>query len=68
MTALHIFLIAIAVAIILEGVLPFLSPRRFRESLAGILRIGDRGLRAMGLGAIVTGIVLLYVIRFIGGG
>lgn len=66
MTTLHIFLIAVAVAIILEGVLPFLSPRLFREGLAGILRVGDRGLRTMGFCAIAVGIALLYVIRFVG--
>lgn len=66
MSTLHILLIAIAVAIILEGILPFLSPRLFREGLASLLRVSDRGLRIAGLCAIIAGIAVLYTLRYIG--
>jgi uncharacterized protein YjeT (DUF2065 family) len=65
MTAFHVLLIAIAVTIIFEGVLPFLSPRMFRRGLFQLLHVSDRGLRTSGLCAIVAGIVLLYALRFI---
>lgn len=65
MTALHILLIAIAVAVILEGVLPFLSPRLFRQGLLHLVQASDRGLRTAGLCAIAAGIALLYILRFV---
>ncbi|MGH8127662.1 MAG: DUF2065 domain-containing protein [Gammaproteobacteria bacterium] len=61
---MHILLIAIGVAIFLEGIVPFLSPRRFRQGLAQLLQVGDRGIRVMGLAAIVAGIVILYLVRY----
>ncbi len=53
---MRILLMAVGIAIFLEGVVPFLSPRLFRQGLASLLQIGDRGLRAMGLTAIVAGV------------
>lgn len=61
---MHILLIAIGVAVFLEGVMPFLSPRRFRQGLAQLLQVGDLGLRLMGLTAIVSGIAILYLVRY----
>lgn len=63
---MHILLIAIGVAIFLEGIVPFLSPRRFRQGLAQLLQVGDRGLRVMGLAAIVAGVAILYLVRYTG--
>lgn len=63
---MHILLIAIGVAIFLEGIVPFLSPRLFRQGLAQLLQVGDLGLRLMGLAAIVSGVVLLYTVRYSG--
>lgn len=57
---------ALAVAAVFEGVLPFLSPRLFRQSLDSMMRLGDRPLRLMGLAAMVFGIALLYAARYAG--
>lgn len=65
MSALHILLVAIAIAVILEGVLPFLSPRLFRQAIFRLLQVSERGLRATGLCAIVLGTALLYTLRYI---
>jgi uncharacterized protein YjeT (DUF2065 family) len=63
---MRILLMAVGIAIFLEGVIPFLSPQLFRRSLASLLQVGDRGLRAMGLSAIVAGVAILYLVRYTG--
>lgn len=64
--SLRLFVTAVALAIVFEGLLPFLSPRLFRQGLAGMLQLGDRALRIMGLAALVVGVALLYVVRLSG--
>ncbi|MGA7965230.1 MAG: DUF2065 domain-containing protein [Gammaproteobacteria bacterium] len=63
---MHILLVAIGIAVFLEGIVPFLSPRRFRQGLAQLLQVGDSGLRLMGLAAIVSGVAILYMVRYSG--
>lgn len=63
---MRILLAAIGIAIFLEGVVPFLSPRLFRQSLASMLQVSDRGLRAMGFVAILAGVGVIYLVRYTG--
>jgi len=57
------FLAAIALVLVLEGILPFLSPSRLRQTLLLAAQLNDASLRLIGLSAMVLGIVLLYVVR-----
>lgn len=57
---------ALAIAVVFEGILPFISPRLFRQSLDSMMRLGDRQLRLVGFAAMVFGIALLYVARYTG--
>jgi uncharacterized protein YjeT (DUF2065 family) len=52
---------AIALVLVIEGLLPFLSPQRWREVFSQALRLNDGQLRFFGLVAIVMGLVLLMV-------
>ena len=54
---------AIALMLILEGLLPFLNPGRYRNILAMMEKVSDSQLRTMGLVVMVVGGVLLTVIR-----
>ena len=56
-------LAAIALVLVIEGMLPFLNPARFKQHLAMMLQMEDRTLRNIGLGSMVAGIILLYVVR-----
>lgn len=47
---------------VIEGLIPFLSPRRFRESLLRAASIEDRPLRIVGFVAMVAGAVMLHVL------
>jgi uncharacterized protein YjeT (DUF2065 family) len=57
------FLSAVGLMLVMEGMLPFLSPRRFRRMLAGVIQADDRVLRAVGLLSMVAGAMLVYLIR-----
>jgi uncharacterized protein len=56
-------LAATALVLVIEGVLPFLSPRRFREALYLAAQMSDQGLRIMGLASMFLGLVILYLVR-----
>ncbi len=56
-------LTAIALVCVLEGLLPFASPRKYREMVAELTRLSDNSLRSIGLAVIIVGLVILYVVR-----
>ena len=56
-------LTAFALVLIIEGLLPFASPGRYRQMVAQLVMLGDNHIRTVGLVIIVIGLVLLYVVR-----
>ncbi|MDJ0794982.1 MAG: DUF2065 domain-containing protein [Woeseiaceae bacterium] len=54
---------AVALVLILEGMLPFISPRKYREMVAEISRLGDNQIRNIGLVVMVIGVVVLFIVR-----
>jgi len=54
---------AAALMLVLEGVLPFLSPKLFRETMQVMLEKDDRQIRSASLFAMVAGAVLLYIVK-----
>ncbi|MCR9106631.1 MAG: DUF2065 domain-containing protein [Gammaproteobacteria bacterium] len=56
----QVFPIAVALLLILEGLLPFLSPERWRAMLAAVATMDDRVIRRFGLGSMLCGLGLLY--------
>jgi len=54
---------AFCLLLVLEGILPFLTPRGWRDAVSGLGRLGDRGLRLIGLSSMLLGTVLLYCIH-----
>lgn len=57
------FLAALALMLVVEGVMPFLSPGRFRATLAAMLQMPERTLRLVGLGSMIVGVLMLYWVR-----
>ena len=57
------FLRALALVMVIEGLLPFLSPRRFRESMLRAASLNDRMLRVFGLIALLVGAGLLQFVN-----
>ena len=54
---------AIALVFIVEGMLPFISPTRWRAMLAMAAQMDDRMIRNIGLGSMLFGVVVLYLVH-----
>ena len=50
---------AIGLVLVIEGLLPFVSPAKWRLYMREILKLGDRQIRAFALLAIALGLVLI---------
>ncbi|MCY1278792.1 hypothetical protein D9M68_286760 [compost metagenome] len=55
--------IAVCLMLVLEGILPFLYPRRWRETITQVARLPDRHLRLIGLASMLLGTTLLYLLH-----
>ena len=53
-------LIAVALMLVIEGILPFLSPTKMRGILLRMLEMDDKSLRISGLVSMVIGVIMLY--------
>ena len=49
--------------LVLEGLLPFLSPKGFRDKMLAMLEMNDRQIRFASLTAMLAGVLLLYVVK-----
>lgn len=56
-------LVAIALVLIIEGIIPFLAPDKFRQALAQLNQLPDQALRMIGLVCMTLGIIFLYFLR-----
>lgn len=54
---------ALALMLVLEGLLPFVSPKGFRNAMQAMLEMNDSQLRNASLFAMVAGALLLYVVK-----
>ena len=52
---------AVALMLVLEGLLPFLSPRRWRSMFERATQLSDGQIRFVGLSSMLIGVVLLLV-------
>lgn len=60
---MHDVLVAVALLLVIEGMLPFLSPERFRRLLLLMAAEHKRSLRLAGLASMVSGVALLYLVN-----
>ncbi|NVK40959.1 MAG: DUF2065 domain-containing protein [Oceanospirillaceae bacterium] len=56
-------LIGLCLMLVIEGVLPFLYPQRWRRMVVQLSQIDDGTLRLFGLLSMLAGVVLLYWIN-----
>lgn len=52
--------VAMALLLVLEGIVPFLTPAGFKRAIEGVLGVSDRHIRIAGLVSMIAGVVLLY--------
>ena len=60
---MELWVSALALMLILEGILPFTAPRTWREAFRRIIELTDGQLRFAGLASMVVGLVLLALVR-----
>lgn len=56
-------MVGFCLMLILEGIIPFLYPQRWRGLVQQLALISDRSLRVMGLCSMLLGLVLLYTVH-----
>lgn len=54
-------LAAFALMLILEGLLPFLSPNGWRETFRRLTEMSDGQIRFIGLSSMIAGLLLLFL-------
>lgn len=55
--------VAFALVLVIEGVLPFLMPGRWRDTVRQVAELDDQVLRGIGLLSMLLGIGLLYLVN-----
>ena len=59
----QLLLTAFALVLILEGLLPFAGPGRYRKLVDELARLSDNQLRTTGFVLMLAGLLLLYFVR-----
>ena len=49
--------------LIIEGMLPFISPKKYRQMVAEISQLGDNQIRNIGLVVMIIGVLVLFLVR-----
>ncbi len=57
------FWAAIALVMVLEGLIPFVSPGGYRNMVQQMAAMPEQSLRYVGLALIIVGLVCLYLVR-----
>ncbi|MEM6543486.1 MAG: DUF2065 family protein [Pseudomonadota bacterium] len=55
--------VAFALMLVIEGMLPFINPRAWKSMVATIAALDDAAVRRFGLGSMVLGLLLLYLVN-----
>jgi uncharacterized protein len=56
-------LAALALVLVIEGMVPFLNPQSLRRMIETLGQLDDRSLRIAGLVSMVCGLIMLYIVR-----
>jgi uncharacterized protein YjeT (DUF2065 family) len=57
------FLPALALVLVIEGMLPFISPKAWRDAMTQAARLPDNILRSLGLASMMVGVIILYFVQ-----
>lgn len=59
----HDLLVAVSLMLVIEGLLPFLSPSGFKEAMQMISQTDDGVIRYGGLISMLGGVAMLYLVN-----
>jgi uncharacterized protein len=54
---------ALALMLVFEGMMPFISPKGWRQTLIKLVQLPDKQVRQIGFGVMVVGLVVLSLVR-----
>jgi len=54
---------ALALVLIIEGMLPFLSPGKWRQTMLQAAQLPDKSLRSLGFVSMLAGVIILYIVQ-----
>ena len=54
---------ALALVLVIEGMLPFLSPKSWREAMSQAARLPDNTLRGLGFASMMIGLIVLSLFQ-----
>ena len=57
-------LMALALMLVIEGLLPFLAPKLWRDTFRRLMLLTDGQIRFFGLTSMLAGLILLFVARY----
>ena len=55
--------VALALMLVLEGIVPFLSPDTLRRMLVTVIQMDNRSMHIAGLISMLAGVALLYLVH-----
>lgn len=59
----HNLLAALALMLVIEGILPFLNPGAMRKIMHSMSELDNRSLRISGLVSMALGVAMLYIVN-----
>lgn len=54
---------ALALVLVIEGIMPFIGPDKWRQAMLQASQLPDNVLRGIGLASMLFGVILLYMMR-----
>jgi uncharacterized protein YjeT (DUF2065 family) len=59
----HDLLVAVALMLVLEGLLPLLNPKNFKQAMYSASQMSEQEVRWVGLVSMVAGAVMIYFLK-----
>ncbi len=59
----HDIWVALALVMVIEGIIPFLSPGAMRKMMRSAAEMDDKALRIGGFVSMLAGVLFLYLVR-----
>jgi hypothetical protein len=60
---LDYWLIGFAIMLVIEGIVPFLFPKLWRDTFSKLVLLADGQLRFIGITSMLAGLLLLYLVK-----
>jgi uncharacterized protein YjeT (DUF2065 family) len=59
----HNLLLALALLLVIEGLLPFLNPAGFKQAMQMISQMDEKQLRISGFVSMMVGVLIMYIVN-----